>query len=104
MRTWRHLIQRYSGFVSAYWTSLGAMPIFLWSFKSHRQQQRIFQAKRAAIALTQAQNPSGKAALCRNDLRLKDIRLVHVDVRGAEATPRSMVWPFDLGAGEVCGD
>ncbi|KAG5467734.1 hypothetical protein LSCM4_00813 [Leishmania orientalis] len=63
MRTWGHLIQRYSGFVSAYCASLGAMPMFLWSFKSHRQQQRIFQAKRAAIALTQAQNPSGNPFL-----------------------------------------
>ncbi|KAG5467711.1 hypothetical protein LSCM4_00790 [Leishmania orientalis] len=60
MRTWGHLIQGYSRFVSA---SLGAMPMFLWSFKSHRQQQRIFQAKRAAIALTQAQNPSGNPFL-----------------------------------------
>ncbi|KAG5488315.1 hypothetical protein GH5_08570 [Leishmania sp. Ghana 2012 LV757] len=60
MRTWGHLIQRYSRFVSA---SLGTMPMFLWSFKSRRQQQRIFQAKRAAIALTQAQNPSGNPFL-----------------------------------------
>ncbi|KAG5468548.1 hypothetical protein CUR178_01380 [Leishmania enriettii] len=63
MRTWGHPAQSYSDFASVYWASLGDMPMFLWSFKNHRQQQRIFQAKRAAVALTQAQNPSGNLFL-----------------------------------------
>ncbi|KAK7197475.1 tuzin [Novymonas esmeraldas] len=51
-RTWRYVVQKYSGFVSANWAGLGVMSVFLWNFKNYRRQQRSFQVKHAVNTLT----------------------------------------------------
>ncbi|XQJ30331.1 tuzin, putative [Leishmania guyanensis] len=51
-RAWRCFIQRYSGFVSAYWAALGVLSVLLWNFKSCGRHPRSFQVKRAVSTLT----------------------------------------------------